>query len=114
MGYSCSAKASYVEQAIMNAITDPVGPCNQWTNNGKVYFTERGREQHDGAITGTVMVQTKVVDGKIHCKNGGSLRIEADGTITRFTGLPKKRWAELQAKGLADFAERFDLLSISV
>lgn len=112
MGYSCSAKASCVERAIMNAITDPVGVSNMWMYKSEVYFVERGREQPDGAITGTVLIQTKVIDGESYFKNRGSMRIEADGTITRFTGLPKKRWAELQTKGLADFAERFDLYPI--
>jgi len=108
MGYSCSAKAARVLDAVLEDLTDPNGLSNTWTHNGLVYFVERGREQPDGAITGTVLKQTRKVGDNVYYKPCGSIRIEPDGTITRFPTLSKKQKVELKEKGLKKYAEIFE------
>lgn len=91
MGYSCTQKA---DRSLKYTLAKAVGLnpekdylSNTWTNNGKKYFYEQGKENEDGAITCQVM--QIVGEG---CKRAGSMRIEADGTITRWDGMPKKYW----------------------
>jgi hypothetical protein len=69
------------------------GNPNILTIHGKPYFFERGREQEDGAITGCIMLMLP----EDYCQRvGGSVRIEPDGTITRFPVLTKTEREEAQ------------------
>ena len=80
MGYSCTAAADNVLRAIEGMSSSK---SNFWKgDDGREYFADRGREQEDGAITGTVIR----MDGK----KMGSLRIEPNGFVTRFPHLPKR------------------------
>ena len=79
MGWSATAKACEVERAWMETCQSQTGSQNVYEVAGKRYFYETGREQRDGAITGTVF--RFVGEG---CVRSGSFRIEADGTVTRY------------------------------
>ncbi len=60
---------------------------NTWGHeNGFTYFCQMGRENRDGAVTGTVYKILK--DGS--CKTSGSFRIEPEGAVSRFPCLNKK------------------------
>jgi hypothetical protein len=50
---------------------------------GERYFYERGRENADGAITGTLL---KEIDGN-YARPAGSFKIAPDGMIVRFPKL---------------------------
>lgn len=94
MGYSCTAAASNRFELIMSASRDTAS--NTWFNEkGVRYMSERGREQADGAITMAVM---KFV-GENSVVRAGGIRIEPDGTVTRFPGMNKdmRRLSKLSA-----------------
>lgn len=79
MGYSYAQEAGRAFENLLAALRGENAPksTNCWFHNGVQYFWERGKENTDGAITGTVM--------RFHdCKNVGGFRIEANGTVTRF------------------------------
>jgi hypothetical protein len=80
MGYSCAAMASLVLDGIMKNVDRDGKSQNVWSHNGEKYMWERGRENADGAITGTVY--RFVNDGEI--LPVGGFRIEHDGNINRF------------------------------
>jgi len=107
MGYSCTAAAAaaYVEESMMEVLHETTAPemrnnSNTWDSKGERYFFERGREQDDGAITGVVW-QTYEKDGKDYCHRAGSVRIEPDGKITRWSTSNKqqRQRAEKMGKG---------------
>ena len=86
MGYSCTAKASFVREALEDLIANLVGPgkpSNAMPSGG---FWEIGRERPDGAITGQVWKDAPDKPG--YCRKAGSFRICPDGKIARFPGLP--------------------------
>lgn len=89
MGYSVSAKADIVLSEAMKIVSD-----SDSSNVFRGYFYETGRENVDGAFTAQVM---KIVAGGF-AKRSGSIRIEADGTITRFPTMKpnEKKLAELR------------------
>lgn len=69
---------------------------NTWISNGKQYFYDRGREQSDGSITGTVFVFTDIItmnNGDItgHCRKAGSIKILPDGQVKTWAGMPKDK-----------------------
>lgn len=80
MGYSCTAIASLTYDALMELVRD-----GESSNSYRGYFTERGRENSDGAITGTIW---KMVDENRAIRYG-SYKITSDGLITRFPGTTK-------------------------
>ena len=102
MGYSCTAAASYTLDAIDRALdaTNPVRRCSNETPDGGFY--ERGREQPDGAITGTVWKPCG--DGRVVKR--GSFKINADGTVTRFPGLPGAMLRAAESAGAAEYQRR--------
>ena len=76
MGYSATAKAMMVLNTFHDAAVINGRPSgNMWDYRGKQYFFEVGRENHDGACTGTVYG----MDGR----KAGSFRISPDGHIER-------------------------------
>jgi hypothetical protein len=86
VSYSCTARASDTEQAWAQACYKQTGQSNAYEVAGQRYFYDTGREQRDGAITGTVY--RVFVNGT--CAKSGSFRIESDGTVSRYpTGLRK-------------------------
>lgn len=82
MGYSCTLKADKTLQTLMSIIGKGEKSSNTWIHNGNKYFYEIGKENSDGAITGTIYRVIKGDDSK--CLKTGSFRIDADGKIVRF------------------------------
>lgn len=102
MGYSCTVKAMRVLDAITRFCVQSTGSSNAWrssdTNEG--FFNEVGREQRDGAITGTVFRSIS----ETHARRYGSFRITPDGKIARFPGIPKTTWKSFEAEAQAESA----------
>lgn len=85
MGYSATVLACFAQDTMITLLQAAAGDCggssNSWgDNDGEYHFFERGREQNDGAITGTVYKTFSAVS----CRPAGSVRIEPDGTVTRW------------------------------
>lgn len=109
MGWSCSAIASKVMEALEVQLgCDELGS-NAWTAKGKKYFHETSRREHDdGAITGTVqriIGGMETGGGTERCHAVGSFKINGDGTIARFPTSTKAQRKAAQIGGLARFAE---------
>lgn len=83
MGWSCTAAASNVLDAITKEFQVLNGPSNGLPDGG---FWEIGRENPDGSITGTVWKPY----GDSHVVRRGSFKIDPYGKIIRFPGLKKK------------------------
>lgn len=85
MGYSCTAKAGFVREAIEALIANKLGPgkpSNATLDGG---FWEIGRENADGSITGKVWKPWGTAG---HVVPRGSFKIDSEGKIVRFPGLP--------------------------
>jgi len=95
MGYSCTAKAHFTMDGIDSCL-DKIN-ANKFKHNNNEYFYEIGKENSNGAITGTIWK----IDGD-YCKRVGSFRINRDGKIIRFPYLSKRKkiYAELYGKYL--------------
>ena len=100
MGYSCTVAAANVLDAIEDYLREkypdtPGKPSsNGWMINGRKFFFERGKENDDGAITGTVYSSDPASN---RCHRAGSVRIEPEGTVTRFAHVPKSVIASVTA-----------------
>ncbi len=108
MGYSCTAAAAYTEEAMIEVLHETSTSENQkssnvWDYNGKRFFVERGREQRDGAVTGTVW---RFLPGNTHCRKAGSVRIEPDGKITRWSGSNAQQRKRAEEQGNATYQQR--------
>ena len=79
MGYSCSRDAANTLGVIGKMFATDGNP-NTLTIKNQRYFFERGGEQRDGAITGTLY---RMLPNEM-CRRVGPTRINADGTIARF------------------------------
>ena len=102
MGYSCAAKASMVHSALLVELqkADPSErSSNVWTFKGEKYMEERGRENGDGAITGTV--SRFLPNDRV--RRAGGYRIDPDGKIVRFPGSSKAQREAAEKAGLAEF-----------
>lgn len=101
MGYSCRADAAYALERIEAASQAAHGAHHSGlivNNAGKVVgFYERGRENADGAITGSIFrvygefpwahdEQSRLL---APCKRAGSFRISPDGEVERFPLMAK-------------------------
>lgn len=86
MGYSCSIAADKCLKFVLKSICLPLSQ-NTWKHDGEMYFFERGRENRDGAITGTVY---RFLEDGVHVRKAGSVRIEKNGAITRFAAIPTR------------------------
>ena len=80
MGYSCSQDAAVTADLLWIECLASTGCSNAYVGTDDVKrFIEIGRENRDGAITGTVF--------RMYAKGtavpSGSIRIEADGSWTR-------------------------------
>ena len=90
MGYSCTQDASHMLGVIRKTYGDPATG-NTLVLKGARYFFERGRENVDGAITGTLFME--LPDN--YARAAGTFRIDADGTVARFPKLSAVERAEL-------------------
>ena len=62
-----------------------------WHGNKATYYWNRGKTTADGTVNGVVRKLAGVdASGRQIWVVAGSLKIGADGSILRFTGLPKK------------------------
>lgn len=108
MGYSCTAKASYVSEALLvqlQAGTEFENKNqNSWSRNSRSYFFEIGREQPDGSVTGIVWALN--ADGKT-CRKAGSAKIAADGSIPYFPTSTRAHRESAVTTGLIKFHEVF-------
>lgn len=91
MGYSCTADASHALGLLRHAFTDGT------TGNGLRIgafkgFYEVGKEQADGAITGTVFEDV----GIGFSRKCGSFRVEPDGYVSRFPCTTRNQRVQLK------------------
>ncbi len=103
MGYGYAARAGYTLDAIgklIDAIRTEKGlpDCSNGTPDGG--FWEHGREQADGAIVGTVWKPYAPDPSKVERR--GSFRIEPNGKVKRFPGLPAALLRQAETMGLAE------------
>lgn len=106
MGYSCAAKASLVLECLGEILLsgkDASCPSNHLPNGG---FWEIGREQADGSITGKCWKPwpqdpTRVI-------SGGSFKIDSEGKIVRFPGVPKAIQKQAEVAGATRYQEFFN------
>lgn len=90
MGYSCRQDADTTYREWSDYCYNTTGVSNTYVYKDKRYTFMHGREQNDGAITGTVMllIDNPDIAGQYLAYNKGSFRINPDGVVTRFpTGL---------------------------
>jgi hypothetical protein len=91
MGYSCTVDARDTLAVVYKMFARP-----QETSvlliKGDRYFFERGQENADGAITGSLY---KMLPGD-HCRKAGRVRINDNGSITSFPGLTKDEREEAE------------------
>ena len=90
MGYSCTKDASNALGIIGHMFATDGNP-NVLTINGAQFFFERGKENTDGAITGTLY---KMLPNDM-CRKVGNVRIDPDGMVRRFPGLTMVERAEV-------------------
>ena len=88
MGWSCNADAGRTLDAWRALCVESTNGSNTWETKRGMYFYEVGRENDDGAITGTVM--RMIGSGK--CRSAGSFRINPDGTVARGPALLKEAY----------------------
>lgn len=98
MGYSYAARAGYTLDSIGKLIN--VKTSNGMPDGG---FYETGREQADGAITGTVW---KPIPGSTHVTKRGSFRIDPNGKVARFPGLSRALIKQAEEMGEAEYHRR--------
>ena len=108
MGYSYSTKAGLVQDAIMvqlkAASNREIDQSNAWENKGSDHFFENGREQHDGAITGTVWrINKSVACDKQTCHKVGSAKIDRLGKVVRWPTSTKAMRESAETCGLIEF-----------
>ena len=128
MGYSYTAKAGFTSDAVQEIMDrDYPSPDNSTNRMPDGGFWEHGRENEDGAITGTVFAlsrrlsyQEKVTRAAEvgqgckpewigdQCFRRGSFRIEPDGRISRFPGLTAEHKREAEKRGAAMYAEIYE------
>lgn len=88
MGYSCTAAADRTLDAISEACYRQTKTRNVYRHNGRDLFWEVGRENADGAITGTIYrLSGPLGNPKTTITKAGSFRINPNGTIARGVGL---------------------------
>lgn len=114
MGYSCTKIASLTHQALLKILQEteqnPNNPTssNMWMKKGVEYFDERGRENDDGAITGSVYQSNGST-----CRFKGSYKINADGTIARFPTSSAKQRLQAEQEAVKRFNEYPQLVTFA-
>lgn len=89
MGYSSTFRAGEVLNVITNGCIESTGSSNTWLNEkGEKFFFQVGRENRDGAITGSVY-ELKRVGEDVYGYPKGGFRVEPNGALTRFPKLSK-------------------------
>ena len=114
MGYSCGALEDCVLEGIRKTVKMYTYKDGRQSSNvyhgvrGGVYMFEIGRENPDGAITGTISRFTTPIEGSDHAmaKTSRGFRIEA-GKIIRFTGMSRKQMDAAEKIGVALYKEMY-------
>jgi hypothetical protein len=89
MGYSCRADASDTYHEWERYCNTTTEMSNVYKVGATTYCLEMGREQRDGAITGTTL-RLEGERGNWQGYPCGSWRIDPDGTVKRYpTGMKK-------------------------
>ena len=123
MGYSCTARASYTLEALL----DLIGGKTSNGLPGDMGFYEIGREREDGAIVGTVWRKVRtftdaeraaraaemsrggceVRPGWVGdpCRRAGSFHVRADGTIKAFPYIAASMRRQAEERGSARYSE---------
>lgn len=86
MGWSATAAACEVMDALWKYCRETEGSSNAWKSNGSQYFASVGKEHRDGHISMTIW---KVGADNL-CRRSGSIYIEPDGTIRRMPAYLKR------------------------
>jgi len=114
MGYSSTAAAALASDAMLALLTER-GPVygseggnglpssNSWESDGRTYFAEQGRENEDGAVTGSVY--RMLSDGR--ARRVGSYRVEPDGRVSRWASVSASDREAATAKGAEEFARLY-------
>jgi hypothetical protein len=85
-------------EAMESYCTNNSGTINRWQGNNATYMWSIGRDAKDGITNGVVRkLAGTAADGKEIWAVAGSFKIQDTGEILRFTGLPKKVQAVIQA-----------------
>lgn len=90
MSYSCRQDADTTYREWLDRCYASSGVSNSYIYKNKRYCLQLGREQRDGAMTGTVLllIDNPDMEGQYLAYNKGSFRIEPNGIATRYpTGL---------------------------
>jgi len=110
MGYSCSALANETMDAMFAEMEKTCPPAdktsNGWDFKGNSYFFEMGREQEDGAITGSVFRHGNDNNGigKGFCRRVGSIKILSNGKIKSWPFTTKGMREKAESGGFTNFA----------
>jgi len=110
MGYSCNTVSMMVYDEMIvqlqGASSKEHTSQNTWDHNGLDHFAEIGREQRDGAVTGSVWAM--LPDGA-RCRKVGSFRINPGGKVARWPSSTKaQRWTAQQA-GQGKYQETYQI-----
>lgn len=112
MGYSCTAIASFVVESMMVQLQAAHGDCggssNSWGDPARFWFAEQGRENEDGAITGTVYGPGRT-DGT--CRRVGPYKVSADGKVIRWPTSTADQRRVAEVAGEAKYTARFGPLN---
>ena len=86
--------------------TSPGQDTQIWQGKNGTYHWNIGRTTADGSVNGVVRKLAGIdASGRQIWVVAGSFKIDADGTITRFTGIPKKEQVLISRMGqIADQA----------
>ena len=111
MGYSCAAIARIVEEKLINQLKAHSGSeiksSNTWKHKEYYYFAETGREQSDGAITGSVHKMCDFNSTEGNCIKVGTYRIEPNGRVSRFPTASKIDKKSAWSCGISEFNKTF-------
>lgn len=95
MGWSARVEACETFDAWARVCVAQTGKQNVYRefDGDQEYMIERGREQDDGSITGTVF---RLVDddGQLLAYRAGSFRIDPDGSVKRWPTKFKRLWEQ--------------------
>lgn len=108
MGYSCTALAQFTMDSIQEHFVPARRPYDGRPSNGLPGggFWEIGRENADGAITGTLF-RHRPSDPLGTVRRYGSFRISPEGNINRFPGLTSSEKRAIEEKAALRYVTTF-------
>lgn len=86
MSYTCRRDANETYREWLDYCYATTGVSNTYLYKQQCYCLQLGSSQHDGAMTGTVMIliDNPDIEGQYLAYRKGSFRINPDGVVTRF------------------------------